>query len=234
MKKNNHILLLISILGLTLPFAASAQTCEAYFPVSQGTTMELTSYDAKDKVSSIIQSSITAVRSEGEALIASVHAVLKDARGRDGRVMDYEVSCEGGVFKMDFGAMAAGGFPGQMEGMEMQIESDDLSIPRDLEAGTTLPDVSYSVKANMNGMTIMSMGMHSKNRKATKREQLTTPAGTFDCILIEADNESTGMGGMSFSNHEKTWYSLNTGIVRQESFRDNKLQSYQVLTKFSR
>jgi hypothetical protein len=211
-----------------------AQDCEAYFPMKTGAMFELSSYNDKDKLQTVTTTTITEKESSADRIVSTAHAVVKDAKGKESSSVDYDVTCSEGAFKMDMRAfMSSQTMPQGLEGMEMHIEADEMAFPKGLSVGASLPDASFTMKATMNGMALMNTTMKSVNRKVVAKESVTTPAGTFDCIVIESDNQGSSMG-MNFTSHSKSWFSLGVGMVRQESSRNGKMDSYEVLTKFSK
>lgn len=195
---------------------------------------EMSSYNAKDKLQSTVKTTISEKESSGDKVVVTAHAVVFDPKSKELSKVDYDVTCQGGDFKIDMRAFASSMTGAQgMEGVEMHMEGDEMAFPKNLQPGMSLPDASFSMKMTMNGMTLSNTSMKSTNRKVTGTESITTPAGTFPCILIESDSEVKTMG-MSFSSHDKSWYSLGVGLVRQESFKGDKMESYQVLSDFKK
>lgn len=229
-------LLAAGALAVTLGFGtAKAQDCEAYFPMKKGASFELTHYNDKGKVTSSTESTITEESGNAGAATVKVHAISKDAKGKESATVDYTVACNNGEFHMDMRAMSIGQQQQSMQGVEgftMEIDASDMVFPTGLVVGSTLPDASMTMKGSMNGMTIMNNDIHVTNRKVTGREDKTTPAGTFNCVIIEEDTDVKVMG-MSHTSHSKAWYSLGVGMVRQETYTKGKMDSYSELTKIS-
>lgn len=230
-------LLAAGVMAVTLGFGtAKAQDCEAYFPMKNGASFELTHYNEKGKLENSTATTIVDESGNASAAIVKVHAVTRDAKGKDLASTDYTVACNNGEFHMDMRAMSMGQQQQSMQGVEgvtMEIDATDMVFPTGLAVGSTLPDASMTMKATMNGMTIMNNTTKVTNRKVTAKESKTTPAGTFDCVVIEEDTEMHGAMGMNMTSHSKAWYSLGVGMVRQEYYRNGKLGGYSELTKIS-
>ena len=223
--------LLSLVLGLG---AVQAQGCEAYYPMKKGAEFELSQFNAKDKLESINTSKILSETSVGDVYAVTVESVSKDAKGKEMSKVSFDVTCSGDEFHLDMRSSSFGQSQ-QMQGMEnveMKFESEDMVFPKGLVVGATLPDASMTMTASMNGMTIMNTTVRVMNRKVTGKEELTTPAGKFSCIIIEEDVESKMMG-MNIQSHTKSWYSLGVGMVRSENFSNGKSQGYTILTKIS-
>lgn len=214
---------------------ALAQNCEAYFPMKKGASFELTHYDSKGKVSSVGTTTITEETPTAMGATVTAHAISKDAKGKELASVDYTVACNGDEFHMDMRGMSLGTQMNNMQGVEgvsVEIEATEMVFPTGLAVGSSLPDASMSMKTTMNGMALMSTNIKIINRKVTAKESKTTPAGTFDCIVIEEDTETQVMG-MNNVSHSKAWYSRGAGLVRQELYSKGKMDGYSELTQLS-
>jgi hypothetical protein len=226
------------IFGLTLGMATigfgavQAQECDAYFPVKNGASFEITHYDAKDKVSNVVKTTIVEKSRDGGVLVVTATAESSDGKGKEINQFTYDVTCGAGDFKMDMRSMGGSNQMAAIEGIEMKIESEDMIFPKNMGVGMSLPDAHMQMTGSMNGMTIMNTSIAITNRKVTGKESMTTPAGTFSCIVIEEDSETKSMG-MNFTGHSKSWYALGVGMVRNESSSKGKPSGYSILTKIS-
>lgn len=230
MKKINTLTLLISAFLFGGLLKVQAQDCQAYFPMKTGTAMEMSHYNDKDKLQSTVETTITEKESNAGKVVATANTIFKDAKGKQTTTGSYEMSCENGEFSMDMRGMAPAQSSPAMENMEMKIEADQVSFPSNMTVGMSLPDAKMTITAQMNGTTIMSNTTTMTNRKVVAQETITTPAGTYSCVVIEADYKTTMMG-MNMDSHGKSWYSKGAGLVRSESWRNGKLEGYSLLTK---
>ncbi len=212
--------------------AVQAQDCEAYFPVKNGAVFEITHYSDKDKVTSVVKTTILEKSRDGGTLVVTANAQSMDGKGKEVNQFSYDVTCGGGDFKMDMRSMGGSNQMAAIEGIEMKIESEDMVFPKNMGVGMSLPDAHMHMTGTMNGMTIMNTSIAITNRKVTGKESMTTPAGTFSCIVIEEDSETKSMG-MTFTGHSKSWYALGVGMVRNESSSKGKPSGYSILTKIS-
>ena len=78
-------------------------------------------------------------------------------------------------------------------------------------------------------MTIMNMSVSITNRKVEAVENITTPAGTFECYKITYDVATKMMINVKMKATE--WYAKNVGMVKSESYTsDGKLAGSTLLT----
>jgi hypothetical protein len=207
---------------------ASAQDCDAYFPMKEGAVFEMTSYNDKDKEQSMTRNTISELNGEGE-FTATVKVQSFDKKGKETYNSEYGVACNGDHFKIDMRSMMSGENMASMQGMEVDVEADELAFPSNIQVGTDLPDASLSVSMQSAGFSMAGMKIDITNRKVLARESMTTPAGTFDCIVVTQDISTKMI--VSIQASSKIWYAKNVGAVRSESYNKNgKRTGYEVLT----
>lgn len=220
----------IALTGLLFfSLSLKAQDCTYYFPVKPGSTMEMKSYDGKDKLTG---SSKTKILSKTGTKI-SFETEVFDQKGKSVTKGTSEVSCENGELVLDMKSYLKGVDANAYKDMDVKFDSKNLTIPASLKPGQKLNDgeVNMTVANNM-GMKIISMSTKITNRTVEGFEDVTTPAGTFKCAKITSDIESKVMFKTRLKMVE--WISEKVGTVRTES-RDEKgkLTGYTVLTAFS-
>jgi len=204
--------------------------------MEKGKKFELTYFDDKDKAQGRTEYEIIDKEESGNAVTATVHMIHYDKKDKMVMESDYKVQCEDGVFKIDIrGVLNAAQMQqmSSMDNMDVTVETEDLEIPSTLSVGDNLNDGSLNMKMNASGsgMTLMSFRTDISNRKVVNKEDVTTPAGTFDCYVISSDVHSkAGFVNMNFETKE--WISEGVGVVRSESYRKGKLDGYSLLTKF--
>ena len=116
---------------------------------------------------------------------------------------------------------------------EMKINLTDHELPNDLSVGQQLNEANVTMTVKMAGMNMKTI-VNMINRKVEKKENLTTPAGTFECYVIYSENESQIMG-MKKTFPSRLWLAEGVGMVKQESYKTNgDLMSTTELTKFDK
>lgn len=225
---------------LVLLITASSFTddlCKSFYPMEKGKKFELTHFNPKDKVESRVKYEVVDKSESGDVVSATIRMTgfdKKDEQVFDG---DYKVYCENGVFKVDIKSMLNAAQLEQLESMEemdVSIESEDLEMPSRMSAGDELKDgkINISVTAQGGGMALMNMTTQITDRKVVSEEKMTTPAGTFDCVVISSVVQSK-TGFISISYDSKEWYAENVGLVRSETYRKGKLEGYTLLTSLN-
>lgn len=212
--------------------SVTAQQCDALNMIQEGSKWELTSYNKRDKVTGSTYYHITSVSSEGDAVVWTLDMEMKDEDGEVFSTSQTEIRCEAGVFKMSMEQfMNSEQFQG-MEEMDVEVDASELEYPTVPKVGEKLPDAKMTIKAGMNGMTMMTMITEITDRKITSEETIETPAGTFDCLVLE---QTTTVGNKLIDKDypTKDWYLPGFGVVRSETYKSNgKLNGYTQLTMY--
>jgi hypothetical protein len=234
MKYIVSLLLLWSTASTTL-----AQTCQLT-TLKQGSSFELTSYDAKERVTGRTLQTVTSVKTVGTTTTATLHQQHFDAKNKPVMEGDFSMECTGGTLRVDMRALM-----GQqqtlkgMENMQVEMTGDQLEMPGTVTIGQHLPDAQLTMRASdkTSQLVMMSMQMQLTDRVVEAQESQTTSAGTFDCIKVRQLNkmQNTAMGiPMKFEMTTVTWYAPGIGQIRSESYRKDQLAGSVVMTKFSR
>lgn len=221
-----------SILFLAVSLSVFSQNCESYYPAKVGVSWEITNYDARDKVESVQKSSIISAEQSDGGILVTVEVVSYDTKDKQTANQTFTTFCKDGKFVIDMKSFMS---PESMqtEDVQLQFEASDMEIPSSLKAGQKLPDAWLKVSMQMEGMPMMNVQtINIINRIVEGFESMTTPAGTFECVKMSQETEIKSMFSMKMKS--VTWYSLNVGMVRSETFDSKgKPLGYSVLTAFS-
>ena len=224
-----HLLLLV--LSSFLTVSLLAQDCEGYFPVKGGTFIETKNYDAKGKLTGTSQQTILSVDQIPGGLSLKVKSESLDSKDKLQYSQELGMRCENGVFYMDMKNFLDPNTMSGFKDMEVSVDGIDLEYPSVLQIGQTLKDGDIQMKFMSGGMSIMSMSVRMYNRKVEALENITTPAGTFECYKLTYDMEIKSMIKMNVKATQ--WVARNVGAVKTESFDKNgKLVGYSLLTAF--
>jgi len=218
----------ISTLGI------SQSACSKYYPLEEGTTFQYTNYDKNGKLSGTIDYTTTNYRKEDGGLeIVTMKVNTKDKKGKETIDFYYDISCDGNGISIDFKSLGNMGMLQQFEDLETEVTGTDIIIPNDLTVGQELPDSEMKMKISMGGIS-MNVDVITKDRKVISEEDLTTPAGSYNCIVLQTTTESNIMG-KKMTHKTKSWIAEGVGMVKQESHDDKgNLMNYSELTKFEK
>lgn len=160
--------------------------------------------------------------------------IVSDQKGKPSMDMTYSAKCQNGKYYLNLENMFSQ-LTSQYEAQGMKISLDDgvAVIPNDLAVGDKLDDVTMKMKISSAAYN-MEMDITIFDRKVTGKETKTTPAGTFECMIL-SQKTTVKMGTMmTVTTSSKEWLSKGIGSVRTENYdKKGKLEGYTMLTKFS-
>ncbi|XOV66093.1 MAG: hypothetical protein ACFHU9_10695 [Fluviicola sp.] len=213
----------------TLTYAQS--DCRPYLPGETGKTWEITNYSNKDKVTGTIRYEILSVNETDSTTIYEIQADYYDKKNNQTYQSTYEASCLNGIFQLDMTAMMDGNSMAAYKDMDAEVDATEFELPpTDPSAVGPLEDGKLKVSVGSNGMNIMTMTVEVTDRKIEGVEEITTEAGTFNCLKL-TQNVSTRML-LKIEASSIEWYAEGVGMVRSESYNSKgKLTGYSVLTK---
>lgn len=214
---------------------AFSQGCSKFYPMEEGTSFQYTMTNKKGKTEGITDYSITNVENSGGVTTATMNMKFTDEKGKEIFVSDYKLSCTGDVVKIDYNSLV----PAQMMqqytdmGVELEISGTDIELPNELKVGQGLDDANVAIAIKMTGMN-MNIKVDQLNRIVEKKESITTPAGTYECFVINQDNISETMG-VKQTMQSKLWLAEDVGMVKQETYnKKGDLMSKSELTSFKK
>ena len=209
--------------------------CNSFFPLRENVRYEYEIFDRKEKLTVRLTHTFKNIQGSGDNMSATMMQEIYDAKKGDKiATSDLDWKCENGILHFDMTSMnLMMDNTQQMDmgeaGMSVDVTGDQLDLPSDLSVGQTLKDVSYKMKMTMGTVTFMNRTYLIKDRKVEAQENLTTPAGSFDCykVTFTTTNEK-GRGAMKSA----VWYAKDAGLVKSENYDDDgKLAGRQILTK---
>lgn len=214
-----------------------AQDCSFYFPTEVGTIVTTTYYDKKGKESSKLHQKVLDYKSFGNAQEVKVQNRIESKEQEDVPdsllIHEFIIRCENGDFQINWDNYM-GSLLDKYRSMEIQVVTDNLSIPSKLEEGQTLPDASIEVKVSNQGVKLINIRTVIKNRKVEGFEKITTPAGTFDCAKLSSTIDSK-IAFVKVSSSTVEWIAKGVGVVRAENYnKKGKLESYSEITEIKK
>ncbi|QEC51090.1 hypothetical protein EDD80_101449 [Anseongella ginsenosidimutans] len=225
---------LLSLLFLN-QVAGAQIACEQWFPYAVGEGFQLETRDPGGEANGSIRFTVLDITRSGERVIYTVKRDIRDNATGEGTSVEYTMECDDDKMYIDTRALYYPAQASAMEGMETEVESDDLVMPASLQVGDELPDASLTMTMKMEGTVFTTLKMTFTGKKVISRESLTVPAGTFSCLKIEGkmNMEMKVMDKpMNFSTKTIQWYAEGTGMVQGESYDESgELSGSLVLTE---
>ena len=216
------LLLLVSITNY------AQNNCSKYYPLKEGVRSVVTTYDDKDRVSGSVKYEIKDVTDQGATMVNEIF----DDKGKSLLNSEVTLQCNDDGISIDFKSLISSQIIDQYKasGMEVNMTGTNISIPNNLTVGQTLPDAEIVLNMSMASVS-MSMTAKTTDRKVIAKENITTEAGTFNCVVISA--QTTVEMGIKKSMNSKQWLSEGVGVVKTEDYDSSgKLISKSILTEF--
>lgn len=227
-----HYFLVFFAAMFSTGMAMGQSNCSHYYPLVDGANFQYTSYDKKGKEDGKINYKVTQVNGSGDNISATMVMQLEDKKGNT-YDSEYNVTCDGDKVKIDFKSLMNEQMLSQFGEMEVEVSGTDVELPSNLGVGQELPDGNVNLQMKMGGAMNMNMKVETINRKVEKEETLTTPAGTFDCLVIYSETR-TKMMMANQTMPSRVWLAEGVGMVKQESYNKNgKLMASSVLTAYN-
>lgn len=213
MKK--HLFLAIALLASCVSMSAQ----ETWFPTKVGTKMTYADLDAKGKVTSLFDYTVTDVTTDGGKTTILFNIDAKDDKGTSaGLVLPGKVWTADGYFHAD----AKASLRGLVNVDDVTVKGHAPILPENPAAGNSIEDCHVSIEALM-------AEVNWSNITFTKGVSVTTAAGTFDdAVLLEYDIQ-VKIAFVKVNSHGKEWYVKGIGAVRTESYNKGKLASAREL-----
>lgn len=226
----NYKILSLVLFLCAAPLVFSQNDCNMYYPLKEGAKFQLTSFDKKNKPTAIMDYSVVNVSNTASGKIGTIRGRATDEKGKDLVESEFQVVCKNNKLSVDYKTLLSPQMMDQFGEMEYEINGTNLDWPNDLTVGESLPDANMTMKVGMSGIN-MNMSVDMINRKVIGQEKVTTPAGTFDCLVITYDTDVNM--GIRQKMSSKQWVSKGVGMVKQEDSQKGKITNSTVLTAFS-
>jgi hypothetical protein len=220
------------ILGLAAVSIAIgySQDCQMYFPAEEGTEIEIQNFNQKDKLAGSTIQKVLSKQVEGNNVSVTIGHQSFDEKGKELGTGEYNIRCEDGTFYLDMRNYLDEQALSAYQDMELEVEARDMEFPNDMDVGKSLPDASITVRVKAdNNLPVFTMTVFITSRKVEAKEQITTPAGTFDCYKMTFDMDTKMLMRIQAKGIE--WIAKDVGMVRSESYnKKGKLQEYSILS----
>lgn len=223
--------------------------CNDFSWFKKGAVLEYEVLDNKGKLEGETRMEVLSLRSEGSAMISQVSASMNMPHsGSIAYQMNYV--CDGDKLYMDIGAMMKAMVDNNPEirqqnqelqealsNMEINFENGFASFPKHMYPGMKLDDLYFSFKTK-SGSSEMVFQTQVTERQVVAKENVTTKAGTFECLKIRSVSHTTlnvmGVKRAMPASTEYLWVAPEVGMVRQETETGKEKGTSIQLKKYKR
>ena len=223
MKKG--ILILVSFLS-TLSLLAQ----EPFFCTRPGTKLYYERYKAgTTKLTQTTLFEIESIKQTAKGQEVHYAVTMAKANGNDlygGRAIQTTLIAPNGDVNMNFGETVKGFVRNMFSHAKVEVSEAWALLPAKMQPGDTLPETHCTVT-----VAGLKAYFHITDRRVLRKETITTPAGTFDCIVVRERKEEDAP-----FHHPDNWldnyYAPGYGYVRHDKYDKNmRLQESEVLVR---
>jgi len=179
--------LLTTLICLFITKGLFAQDCLHYLYLQKDKTIEMTGYNKKGDITAKTSSKVADVKTEGGITTANVVTDVFDKTGKKMGTSNMDYKCDGSnvSVQMHFNADQPSGKSGTMN---INVAGNMTEqYPADMKVGDHLKD--YTSQMQMVSGTTATVKV--TDRIVEAKENLTTPAGTWDCFKISYKSNVT-------------------------------------------
>lgn len=219
MKKFLSILALVII---SFSFTFLPADCSSLLFFKEGSQTTMTSYNADGKPTGTTKTSYNKVTKTSNGATVNATQENYDKKGKLSTTSNYTIKCDKGTLYFDLKMMMPDQQAEAYKDFEMVVEGAEKEMPTDLIVGNNLKDanVNFTFKTkDGNEMPMMKMSIKITNRKIEAKENVTTPAGTYECFKITEDVEMKTMFTIKVKSVH--WFNIKVGTVKTESYKEN-------------
>ncbi|RXG27351.1 hypothetical protein SAMN02745246_03249 [Leeuwenhoekiella marinoflava DSM 3653] len=207
----------------------SQNLCSGFKSLNKSTSIVFTSYGTANNLIAITEYEVSSVfaTQDGTRLILKAIFPEEDSIS-DTKQTYYEMECNSSVIRINHKNVIPAFIFEEYSNMEFNASESSISIPANPEMGQKLDDISFSVEILVAPIT-HKLSYFLTDRVVKSQETINTPAGTFECFVVEADssmkpkNKNTGK--------VKQWFAPQIGLVKQIDYNAwGKVTSVNLLT----
>lgn len=222
-------------LGIAAYAAGHAQNCNTFIYMTNNAEVEMTVYDKKGKQSGVQTWKITDVKKDGEGYQSTINTSFKDEKGKELVKGAGTYKCNNGMLQADIRMSMP---QEQMQqGSDVSLETAYLEYPYSMSVGQALKDAGLAMDMKMNTGMNAKVDFKQNNRKVLNKENISTPAGSWDAYVIGYDGSlkmKMGPMGIPMNFTAKEWFVPGVGIVKSETYKNGKLAGYTMITSIKK
>jgi len=199
-----------------------AQNCDQFINAANGKKFVYDNVDGKGKSAGQLTFSTT----KKDASTVIYHSEMADKNGKIISSGDSEVSCDGSAINVDMRAFMPPHPGKQASNLQARVIGKSLIYPLNVSPGQSLPDGTAHIELSSDGHALSEQDINITNRKVDKQEIITTPAGSFDCMVISYDIavKIKVVIGININMHVTEWFSTKYGrFIKSETYKAGKL-----------
>ena len=174
----------------------------------------------KGKESGKLIYTVSDSKKNGISLTATVNSEFVNTDGKTITKATNNVKCENGIMQMDMKVFIPAAQLEQMKSGTANANNVYLEYPASMNVGDQLKDGQFNMDYKSASGLNCSIEVSITERKVEGKENITTPAGTWECFKISAKNKiHSKIEGIGFpiTMNVTEWFAPGFGVVKTES-----------------
>jgi membrane-bound inhibitor of C-type lysozyme len=186
------------IAGLLIAVKLFAQDCTHYLYMQKNKTIEMTFYTNKGEAHLKTVSTVSDVKTENGITTATVISQAYDKNGKAMGQNTVSYKCDGKAVMVEMNFNVPQQQSEKSQKMDVKLSGGFAEFPADMKVGDHLKDASTQMQMGTNGNTAATTTVQITNRVVAAQENVTTPAGTWNCFKITYNTtSSTSLNGVN-------------------------------------
>jgi hypothetical protein len=210
---------LICLAALLGSLSGFAQDCKSYYYLQNNKTVEMTIYNKKGNANGKQVYAVTDVKTSGGSTTGTIRSEMFNEKGKSIAKGVSNMKCTGGILMIDMKMMLPQQQAEQFAKADATVNEAYIEYPVSMKPGEQLKDGSFNMEINNSGLK-QSITMLISERKVEAKENITTPAGSWECFKISSKMKMTirtaGIG-IPMNMESTEWYAPGFGVVKTQS-----------------
>lgn len=220
-------ILLFAIALVSANVMVAQDDCMNFFPDTEGTVLESTTYDVSNNPLRTTTYRINKVSDNTSGNAMEIGFTMANSNGTVINTGNIDASCMDGTFRMKMNSKALTPEVMNILSTNTELVSNFLDYPNifnndtyPFESPFTMTDGEFSIKSNNDSRDEIRVRVY--NRQYEGNEKITTSArrDSFDAAKVTFSFEVT-QDGRTMRYKGKEWYSSGFGIIRSETYDNN-------------
>ncbi|MEO5645079.1 MAG: hypothetical protein ABIQ40_11330 [Bacteroidia bacterium] len=204
----------------------------------EGTKSKMGYYNSDKVLTGTGVTEVGRIYTSGDSTIAVINSVYTDAKKNEPHNSQMKLACVNGAFVMDMSGLMNSMTP-QGHDIKMIFTGNMIAYKSSYSVGEKLEDVNMSMEMISGGSSMLTSDIKITDRKVESYDDLVVPAGTFKCYKISYISSGvTKMKSMTMPATQPLksvmFYCPNVGMIRTESYKDDKIYSYSELLELTK
>lgn len=230
-------ILLFATLLVSTNLVVAQDTCMDFFPDTEGTVLENTTYDANNGLLRTTTYRVNKVYNYPSGNNSEIGFTMTNSMGTVINTGNIDATCTDGNFRMEMKSKAMSPEVMNILSTSTELVSNFLDYPNIFNTSMTpfdspfsMTDGQFTIKSDNDRKDDITVRVYSRQYEGNERIDTPARRDSFDAAKVTFNFEVT-KNGQTMRYKGKEWYSSRFGIIRSETYDNNdNLLNTTVLT----